>query len=43
MVAQTLAWARAFEVPPGHARLEAYADRMLSRPAVARARAREHS
>jgi glutathione S-transferase len=43
MLAQTLAWARAFEVPLGHERLEAYADRMLSRPAVARARAREQA
>ncbi len=43
MVAQTLAWARAFEAPLGHDSLEVYADRMLSRPAVARARAREHS
>jgi glutathione S-transferase len=43
MLAHTLAWARAFEVPLGHERLQAYADRMLSRPAVARARAREQA
>jgi hypothetical protein len=43
MVAQTLAWARTFEVPLDHDSLEIYADRMLSRPAVARARVREHS
>jgi len=43
MLAQTLAWARAFEAPLGHDRLEAYADRLLSRPAVARARAREQA
>ena len=41
MVAQTLGWARAFQVPLGHERLEVYADRMLSRPTVARARTRE--
>jgi glutathione S-transferase len=41
LVAQTLAWARAFQVPRGHERLETYADRLLSRPAVARARERE--
>ncbi len=41
LVAHTLGWARAFEVSLGHERLEAYADRLLSRPALARARARE--
>ncbi len=43
LVTHTLAWARAFEVPLGHERLEAYADRMLSRPALARAREREQA
>ena len=41
LIAQTLGWARAFAVPLDHERLTAYADRMLSRPALARARERE--
>ncbi|MFO1433073.1 MAG: glutathione S-transferase family protein [Candidatus Competibacteraceae bacterium] len=43
MAAQTLAWARVFELPLNYDSLETYADRMLSRPTVARARAREQS
>lgn len=41
LVAQTLAWAQAFELPLGHTVLEAYAERLLARPALARAKARE--
>lgn len=41
LVGHTLAWARAFEMPLGSPRLDAYADRVLARPALARARARE--
>jgi glutathione S-transferase len=41
MVAHSLAWARAVEVPLEHDNLEAYADRMLARPACGRAVARE--
>jgi glutathione S-transferase len=41
LIAQTLGWARAFAVPLDYERLTAYADRMLSRPALARARERE--
>ncbi|MDQ5911325.1 MAG: Glutathione S-transferase family protein, partial [Pseudomonadota bacterium] len=41
LITQTLAWARAFEIPLGHAALEAYADRLLARSALARALMRE--
>lgn len=41
LAAQTLAWARAFKMPLGHAPLDTYADRLLARPALARALARE--
>ena len=41
LVAHTLAWAQSFELPLGHTVLEAYAERLLARPALARARARE--
>ena len=41
LAAQTLAWARAFKMPLGHAPLDIYADRLLARPALARALARE--
>lgn len=41
LIAQTLAWARAFGMPIHHALLEAYADRLLARPALSRALARE--
>lgn len=41
LAAQTLGWARAYEVPLGSPVLEAYADRLLDRPALAAARARE--
>ena len=43
LAAQTLAWARAFKMPLGHALLDAYADRSLARPALARALAREQN
>lgn len=39
--AQTLAWARAWKIPFGSDVLESYADRILGRPAVAAAKARE--
>jgi glutathione S-transferase len=41
LIGHTLSWARAFETPLGSMELEAYADRVLSRPALARSRARE--
>jgi glutathione S-transferase len=41
MVAHTLAWARAFEVPLEDAAVESYADRMLARPAFVRTLAKE--
>jgi glutathione S-transferase len=41
LAGQCLAWARAFKMPLGHAPLDAYADRLLARPALARALARE--
>jgi glutathione S-transferase len=41
MVAHTLGWARAAGVPIDHDNLEAYADRQLAHPALARARGRE--
>ncbi len=41
LIGHALSWARAFQVPLGLPALEAYADRMLSRPALARARERE--
>lgn len=40
LLGHTLAWARAFKVPLGHEVLDAYADRLLSRPAFARVKAR---
>lgn len=43
LIAHTLGWARAFELPLGHAALDAYANRLLARPALARARAREQA
>lgn len=43
LVAHTLNWARSVEVPLGYERLEAYADRILARPALARARTREQT
>lgn len=43
LIAHTLAWAKAFQVPLGFERLEAYAGRLLARPARARARAREQA
>ena len=41
MVGHTLAWARAFDVPFPSPVLEDYADRILKRPAAARAYERE--
>jgi glutathione S-transferase len=41
LVAHTLNWAQAFNLPLGHANLETYARRLLGRPALARARQRE--
>lgn len=41
LVGHTLSWARNANVPLGHDVLEDYADRMLARPALARARERE--
>ncbi|MDZ7620916.1 MAG: hypothetical protein U5O69_00205 [Candidatus Competibacteraceae bacterium] len=41
LAVHTLAWARAFQLPLGHAALDAYADRLLARPALARGKARE--
>jgi glutathione S-transferase len=41
LVAHTLSWAQSFELPLGHTVLEAYAERLLARPALAQARARE--
>jgi glutathione S-transferase len=41
LIAQTLGWARAKELPIDSGRLLAYADRVLGRAALARARARE--
>jgi len=41
LTAHTLGWAQAFNVPLGHERLQGYAQRMLERPALARARERE--
>jgi len=41
LIAHTLAWARSAKVPLGHATLEHYADQMLSRPALHRAKQRE--
>jgi len=43
LIAHTLGWARAAQVPLGHEALESYADRQLARPALARARARERA
>ena len=43
LVAHTLAWARSANVDLGHATLDRYANRMLSRPALARAREREQA
>lgn len=41
LVAHTLAWATAVKLPPQQPNLDDYARRMLERPALARARARE--
>lgn len=41
LVGHTLAWARGFNLRLGPPNLEAFADRVLARPAFARARARE--
>jgi glutathione S-transferase len=41
LVAHTLGWAQAFQVPLVHERLEIYAERLLGRPACARSRDRE--
>lgn len=41
LAAHTLAWARAFDLPLGHAYLDAYTDRLLARPAQAQAREKE--
>ncbi|MCP5159289.1 MAG: glutathione S-transferase family protein [Gammaproteobacteria bacterium] len=41
LTAHTLAWARACEITLGHAYLDAYADRLLARPAQTRAREKE--
>lgn len=41
LAAHTLAWARAIKLPFGHASLDAYAGRLLTRPAQARAREKE--
>lgn len=41
LAAQTLAWARAYKIPLDPAGLDAYADRLLARPALVRARSRE--
>jgi glutathione S-transferase len=43
LAAHTLAWARASKLSPGEPRLDAYADRLLARPALARARERERA
>ena len=43
LAAHTLAWARANKLPPADSRVEAYADRLLARPAWERARARERA
>ena len=43
LVAHTLAWARSFELPLGHTVLEAYAERLLARPALAQAKVREQN
>lgn len=41
LVAHTLSWAQSFELPLGHTVLEAYVERLLARPALARATLRE--
>jgi glutathione S-transferase len=41
LVGHTLAWARSARVPLGSAALETYLDRLMARPAVARAQLRE--
>lgn len=41
MVGHTLAWAAAFKLPPEQPNLQAYAERVLARPALARAWERE--
>ncbi len=43
LIAHTLAWARACKLPLEHDNLTAYADRLLARPAWARARERERA
>ena len=41
LIAHILSWARSSELSLGHDNLDAYADRTLARPALARAKARE--
>jgi glutathione S-transferase len=41
LIGHTLSWARSANVPLGHDVLETYVERILSRPALARARERE--
>ena len=41
LIAHTLSWARSSELPLNHDNLDVYADRVLARPALARARERE--
>lgn len=41
LVAHTLSWAKSSEIALGHEQLEAYTERMLARPALARGRERE--
>ena len=43
LIGHTLAWARAFKVPLEHTNVSDYADRVLGRPALARALAREQA
>ena len=43
LIAHTLTWARAFELPLEHDHLAAYAERLLARPAWARAQEREQA
>jgi len=43
LIAHTLAWARAFELPLEHDHLTAYAERLLARPAWARVQEREQA
>jgi len=41
LVAHTLSWSRAMKIPPDDPRLVDYAERLLARPALARAKERE--